>query len=687
MMQKFGNVEDVKLPPLDATRSPTSTKTGLASSSMMGRVKVRFSRSTEALQAATSLHGTSMFNSRISARLPINSGNNRRSVVQDTTVQLSWEAPGMMGHGGYNTMEEAQKAMRDATSTLRFGRWIVARLWHDIPMVGRVTVRYTNLPLEADNHFIKKHFDAVDATWRGANYQDFDAAVRRIRDMLQECGELVTFDVLPAPHKAGIVRAWAQFSSSSEAKLAARQMNGRKPTAIGNTRLYVRHVQSVECTVSVEDYDRVANDILTLRQSAWQEGGNVTIIDRRTWHEQGQGQGPRTVTVRLGNDNLKYLAKLKSDFDKLVHGEVVRDEGGKVVWDGFFGNSLGAAYLHTLERRHPGLTIRFDSTRRVLKLLGRSSKDREMVRQTLISKTKELQQQRTCSIPVPGGIIGFFMTTGFVKLQKEFGAENITLNFLDRLLIVRGSETRFEAAVEALRHANQLQGRRFNIANCPVCFSAVTSPAKLPCGHSWCRSCLRNYLLSSIENRNFPLTCLGDEAKCSQRISLAVARDVLSPSDFEAVMQASFLTYVHARPKEFHYCPTPDCPQIYRSAPSNTVLQCPSCLLRICPTCHVEEHPGLLCPDEERAEKQFNEWAEANGVKKCPGCKALIEKNEGCNHIKVSISACLYRDETYATDIIIISVLNVKRISVGFVWRPSLTDKVSTHICARSMEA
>jgi LSD1 subclass zinc finger protein len=63
-------------------------------------------------------------------------------------------------------------------------------------------------------------------------------------------------------------------------------------------------------------------------------------------------------------------------------------------------------------------------------------------------------------------------------------------------------------------------------------------------------------------------------------------------------------------------------------------LQCPSCLARICPNCHVEAHDGISCANRDiGGEKLFREWMEAHDVKSCPGCRAPIEKTEGCNHM------------------------------------------------------
>ncbi|KAJ3792478.1 hypothetical protein GGU11DRAFT_693393 [Lentinula aff. detonsa] len=108
---------------------------------------------------------------------------------------------------------------------------------------------------------------------------------------------------------------------------------------------------------------------------------------------------------------------------------------------------------------------------------------------------------------------------------------------------------------------------------------------------------------------------------------------VVTAAKFDSLAEAAFEAYIHERLDEFHYCPSPDCMQVYRPAPSGNTLQCPSCLLHICPQCHVEQHDGIDCPDHDGGVHLFNEWIKTHNVKNCPSCKVPIERAEGCNHV------------------------------------------------------
>jgi hypothetical protein len=167
---------------------------------------------------------------------------------------------------------------------------------------------------------------------------------------------------------------------------------------------------------------------------------------------------------------------------------------------------------------------------------------------------------------------------------------------------------------------------------CPICYDEVSHPEQLGCGHRYCSGCLRHYLASAPETKTFPLVCLGDEAACNIPISLPLIRQFMTPQAFQALVEAAFRSYLD------QYCKTPDCQQIYRHSSETRILQCPSCFSRICLACDDESHEGMTCQerrDQKNASVQdrlFNEWAEEHG-KRCPECRSVIEKIDGCNHI------------------------------------------------------
>jgi hypothetical protein len=613
LLSPFGSILDVKLPSTPAKDVMT--------------VKARFASHGEALQASTALDGSMFFNTRISARVPVNSRNGLVS-IQDCSVRIQWEAPQKVAYGGYPSLQRAQEAIAAAKKGPCDDYYVYACIHVGLPSIGTVTVKFANLPPTADENLMKR-FGPEDIMWERPNYTALAPAVDGIKRILNNLENFLELEVLPPPYSHGTIRAWATFSSSVSARSGAGVLHGRKPTFTGKTRIFARHVQTLTYHLSFDDYQRDARLIESMREGVFRNGSYMGVVVRRL---------PSSMLIRLSAEGVKPLGWLKAEFEKISRGEILRRDG-VALWDFFFARPDGERYLRSVEAKEPGVRIEIDKVRRILKVFG-TPLGRGAVRTILLQKMSDLNAQRVRMIRLPGRVVGAFITTQLSQLCAKFGPESIFVDVWERTVTLRGGDELYEAGVEAVHQAQQSPLARWtgrqNVVECPVCFNEVVSPITLRCGHIWCRACLAQYLLAAVDNRRFPLTCLGGEAKCTDTISLSVARSILQPSEFNSVIEASVSSYVHAHAKEFHYCPSPDCLQIYRPGPKGTVVQCPSCLLRICTHCHVEAHDGFACVEADGGDKLFKEWAASHDVKNCPGCAIPIERDEGCHHVTCS---------------------------------------------------
>ncbi|KAF5380051.1 hypothetical protein D9615_006139 [Tricholomella constricta] len=612
LLRPFGDVVEVRLP--SRVNNP----------SML--VRARFSSPVAAQQASTSLNGMQAFGYKILARLPIHDASRNNAMFQDTSVRIRWEAPSKVGYCGYATMEHANEALAVTRKPFR-DHFVHGSIHVGLPVVGLVTVRFRGLPLDVTKEDMIWFAKPDDVVWARPNYQNLHYATNRIKSILQENTELAGFVVQPPPYRSGaIVQAWAHFTTPTDAKAASSRLHGRKPLFTGKTKIFAQHVQSLTFSVASATYDKLCSDIEALSRTIYRvRRTEMSIIHRRA---------PMTTLLKLTGEDLKELGQLKVELEKILNWETVR-HGPNIAWDPFFAHPSGMSFLEGLEREVPAVIIRPDSYRRMIRLLG-CSEPRSYVRNRILAKLDELRAQQIRFIPLDGWLLGLFMSKNLMQVQDQIGRENVSLDLRNRGLVIRGSDAAYEIAREAVTRARRTQlhpGRRRTFAQCPVCFDEVTNSVTLPCSHSWCRDCISRYLTSSIDNKYFPLTCLGNDAKCTEQIPLQVARKILTTREFDAIVDAAFASHIQSRADEFHYCPSPDCPQIYRRAPRDTVLQCPSCLLRICPNCHVEAHDGFACPDPEADNNLFKKWMQKHDVKPCPGCKVLIERAEGCNHM------------------------------------------------------
>lgn len=174
---------------------------------------------------------------------------------------------------------------------------------------------------------------------------------------------------------------------------------------------------------------------------------------------------------------------------------------------------------------------------------------------------------------------------------------------------------------------------------CPICYDHTLGPVQLGCGHTYCSACLRHFITSAHEINVFPLRCVGDDSRCNTPISIPIIQQFLTPAALNRLLEAAFAFYISQRPMEFRFCKTPDCSQIYRSTPADTVavtLRCPSCSSEVCSACD-DGHEGLTCNEYQtrRLEERVDTWITEQGgfVKRCPQCRVPIEKVEGCNRM------------------------------------------------------
>ncbi|KAJ3559158.1 hypothetical protein NM688_g512 [Phlebia brevispora] len=617
ILDTFGNVVDVQL----SEQARSSTLLARAS----------FSSYSEAKQAVSALDGAHVFGVTIVAQLATHKSTTvGKGIIRDGDLLLEFPAPCIVGYLGFTTRARAEAAVERIRGSVMEGVRLFAVRYEGLPKAGAFNIKVLGLPPRTK----VKDLDCFGPDQGGMlapapNYESLEEAAEDLQETLERFGELLTINIQGEPYVRQTIRACAHYTSPNAAEKACAWLSGRHMRFLGGEKIFAYHVRSVLYKLPQDVFAVIQQDIRELRASACADKDRCDIVILKRSRDNPDAPVP----VKLLADRLPMLTQLKSSFEEILRGErVVVD--GEPVWDPFFSRTGGISFLHELEVRYDMLINR-DIRRRTIALFGNIVK-RRAARAAILDQVWYIRSQKVHTFPLEGRLIGLFMSADLMKLQKQLGHENVEMNLARRVLTIRGDEEALIATRDALRKAQQrhMLERVNRNDECPVCFSEATLPVTLPCGHSWCKSCLVNYFMAAVDTRVFPLKCLGDEARCTQCITLNIAREVLSPNDFSTVARAAFLTYVHARPKEFYYCPTPDCPQIYRRAPPDTVLQCPSCLVRICGNCHVEYHEGSFCPDLDAEDRKlFEDWTKKHDVKQCPGCKAPIERIAGCNHI------------------------------------------------------
>eukprot|EP01113_Clastostelium_recurvatum_P009197 TRINITY_DN143_c0_g2_i1.p1 TRINITY_DN143_c0_g2~~TRINITY_DN143_c0_g2_i1.p1 ORF type:complete len:402 (-),score=41.63 TRINITY_DN143_c0_g2_i1:12-1217(-) len=233
------------------------------------------------------------------------------------------------------------------------------------------------------------------------------------------------------------------------------------------------------------------------------------------------------------------------------------------------------------------------------------------------------------------------------------------------------------------------------MVHCKICTEDVKdapwSSYTYDCGHVYCRPCLREYYQHMIGAGNvLDMKC--PHPQCSYKVAAKDVKAIVTKPLFERYDHFTVLA-VLAREERVWWCPLPKCaqptiacggggagppppPPSSTSSPASAVVtndasaiivvstpasssatiadsaaagaRCATCDHTWCLRCNEEPHPAQpSCEkaaqarrksrdsNEKTSATQFNGWAKANRdyVKKCPNCVAIIQKNEGCNHM------------------------------------------------------
>jgi hypothetical protein len=170
---------------------------------------------------------------------------------------------------------------------------------------------------------------------------------------------------------------------------------------------------------------------------------------------------------------------------------------------------------------------------------------------------------------------------------------------------------------------------------CMVCFDDEDDEGILipVCNHFICTDCFKATLQNAIRNKEFPVKCVDTKCECLYDLELITQR--IDSEMFDKILKASYELYISLNPKYSH-CTTPDCPQVFLENSGD--FTCDLCSKSICTVCK-NSHQGLTCEEFVRNGGDLDQgllakYKDEMNVRDCPRCKASIEKNGGCNHMR-----------------------------------------------------
>lgn len=623
LAEPFGELPAATIDPLSSLLKPGA--------------RIHYATLEEAAKAVEGLNGTMFRSSKLVAQMERRRGTYGPASLSSNKVKVSWFSPSRIAWAHYRTITQARTAAQQINGTELNGRQIRAAFQNPgYRQTESFSIELKGLPRHVTMSTLS-HLCKAQSISMGPQFTDQDdsAVVRRL---LMKYGPLDSFDLMPLDDKRTKAVAFAQFNSADAAVSAVKALHDQKQMQLRRSPLWVEVVHAVKLAIPRALFVVIHSHLDSHRQT--HEDSSL-----RYYEENGDGEAVDPVGIRLYGPDPKAIGRGKIDLDRILAGEPLTSEGA-AVWDDHFATLDGKMFLAGLA--NASAYAKLDIRTRSIALYG-SAKVKAKLQSEIISELDRVLRQRE-AIPLEKQNLQTILSR-MQELHGIAGADKLSFDILSRTLTVRGDADvvrKVRLAVKAIAAGAAVPPSlaQTDDSCCPVCFCEVADPTRLPCGHSYCRACLQ-LLMQSASGPNFTpssLECVASSTEdtesvpCKSKIPLSIIHDLLPAHEETRLLESAFLAHIHARPAAFRYCPTPDCPMVYKPGAPGTVLLCPTCMASICPACHVEQHEGLTCAEHRDnlagGAESYRRWREENGVKPCPNCAADLQKNGGCNHIQ-----------------------------------------------------
>ena len=551
-------------------------------------------------------------------------GERGSASLKSNTLRLQWHAPSRLAYAHYSTISRAKQEAERLNDTIFDGRKVSATFQRPKTFGSNFSVVLGNLPTSASIEHVRRFTRANDVDIRKPTYDDV-TGTNTLYAELERFGTVESFERQPPKQGATKFKALLRFADATAAENATHALHKKPQEYLGRSPLWVERVFSVKYAVPRAQFVALQSDLDRL--AAIEE----TVAKLRFYDTD---ESADRIIVRVYSSEPKSLGKLKAMVERVLQGEPWTNDRNEVVWDECFSEPTGAALLDEANAqalRH----ARCDHQRRIIFLYG-EPEERALLKRSLEASLESIRSNRQ-SVPLTGLMVRFAMAGGFRRVQERFGTDSVSLNVASRILHVKGQDIDLAIVRKLLVSETEVRNDAPGDKVCPVCFCEPTAPRMLACGHSYCTSCISEYLVSAADSDRFPVACLGEDGRCTSAIPLETLSKLLSPELEARLLRSAFLAYVRSNQDTLRFCPTADCPEVYRVGEEGMMHRCPSCLNAICPACHVEYHEGNDCRSyrdlKSGGEEAFRRWQQERGVKACPKCSAYIEKVSGCNHM------------------------------------------------------
>ncbi|KAF8794411.1 ATP-dependent RNA helicase DEAH12 like protein [Argiope bruennichi] len=309
--------------------------------------------------------------------------------------------------------------------------------------------------------------------------------------------------------------------------------------------------------------------------------------------------GENNVQIKITSNNISDISDARKAILSFLLGDQIECSGNPSLEKLF--SKAGQEHIKKIAETKSKCYVELNIHRKVLTIFGNVSVCNSLKLEVneYLDKLAEENLEEIMLMPKNGkpGILRELLSTyghNLEELKATCGLTSIEINSRQHILTVQGSNTALTACqgiIEDIRAKLEDAIYEEDAELCPVCFDKFADQFhRLEfCGHAYCKECILHWFQTSS---HFPLCCISCE-------SLVVLEDIqwaakeVKLFDKE-IYKKSLVAFVQSR-DDVSYCPSPDCPMIYRISNDGTVFNCPICNNSICTQCQELFHFGMSC--------------------------------------------------------------------------------------------
>jgi len=561
-----------------------------------------------------------------------------------TKIEFSWFQPSKAAYLRFTQRDAlyAAIAAAEGTTEIRGQRYKCLPQAPNLRQVLPYSVLLVGLKVETTEDDLRGIFTCDALKMKEPKYNvSSDDVIEYVRSLFD--GTKITgWKVISRPED---VNQKVQFDveSADSARKFFRENDGKKHGFLGNMALGIDLSYSVTFRTSIDIFGAIKEEVATLELAERKRELELDSADKM----KGDNSPARIqvcdryspIRVRILGRGRAAVVRIKTVMQKLLRGETIYGEDKRALWDPALKEVNGRKVIDEVKHR-TGVHIRCDARSRSVTIYG--TQERRQAARTILVEQYRLLLDQQHEILLVGQMLRRLHRGGLAAVQKHLGVDKVIPDIPNRRLTVRCSSAEVETVKLLLHRAGTNHLEEETTAGedtCTVCLSPAEQPTIAPCGHIYCELCVSEYVGSTVNTSNYPIVCFGNGGNCNTPFPLAFIRSFLSDADMDRHFTQSFSSYIQTHPKEYRFCPTPDCETVYGVTTTSKIFTCPQCLIGICTTCCTESHDSQSCDEFQRTittelhEKLFHRWCNENEVKNCPTCKSNVEKDTGCHHM------------------------------------------------------